>query len=243
MNEKRATSGHNRPSETPFDQVVTRIENLHLEAQNWLDGEGVADQAQADMVSKLLDDARKAKKEADELRKAESKPFDDGKAEVQARYKPLLGKADLIADLCKKVLAPFLDAQERAKREAEAKARAAAEAKAEAARKAHEAAKDSTDIAEREKAEAAIAEAKEAERAAARAGKDKGHAKGGSRVVGLRIYYAAEVTDMQTFARYVWEHHQAELREFLDGLAKRLAHEQPMQTLPGVTVHEQKRAV
>src|SRR3546814_7413600 len=53
-----------------------------------------------------LDDARKARKAAEDQRKIEAKPFDDGKAAVQALWTPLTdekkGRCALIADTCKK---------------------------------------------------------------------------------------------------------------------------------------------
>lgn len=233
-----AKIGHNR---SPFDLVSEAIETLHVEASNWLDGEAIETQGQADAVSKLLDEARKAKREADKARREEAKPFDDGKAAVQAKYKPLLTRADTIADACKRLLEPFLAAQERAKREAERKAREEAEAKSEAARKAYQEAQ-ATDLAAREEAERLIEDAKAAERAAAQAAKDRGAAKGGSRAVTLRTYYTPEITDYREFGRYVWAHHQAEMREFLDELAKGLARGGPRE-IPGLTIHTEQRAV
>lgn len=234
--------GHNRPAGTPFDAIIVRIDLLNLEAQNWLDGDPVATQGQADAIARLLDQAREARKAADELRKAEARPFDDGKAAVQAKFKPWLSKCDRIADSCKQVLAPFLAAKEREKREAEIKARADAEAKADAARRAFQTAAGTTDIVARERAEALAEEAKAAERAAAAAAREKGHARGGARAVGLRTHLESEVTDHQAFARYVWEHHQDSLRAFLDGFARELVRS-GRRNLPGVTVHEEKRAV
>ena len=73
-------AGHNLPPKTPFEAAGERIETLHVEANNWLDGDAIANQGQADTVAELLDDARKARKEADAARKVENKPFDVGKA-------------------------------------------------------------------------------------------------------------------------------------------------------------------
>lgn len=235
-----ATKGHNLPSETPFDKAAARIDLLHLEATNWLDGEPIDSQAQADAVSKLLDEARKAKKEADDARKTEAKPFDDGKAEVQARYNPLLKQADTIGDVCKKVLAPFLAKVEAEKREVERIAREKANAAAEAALKAHQAAA-ATDLAAREKAEAMLVEAKTLEAAANRAEKDKGAAKGGARAVTLRSVWTATISDNTAFARYVWQNHTNDMVEFLEGYASQLVRN-GARDLPGVIVTEEKRA-
>src|SRR3546814_8195285 len=76
--------GHNNPP-SPFDDIKAEIEALHEEARGWLDGEPVASQGQADALDKLKGMIRDAEKKAENLRKAEVKPFDDGKAAVQAR--------------------------------------------------------------------------------------------------------------------------------------------------------------
>jgi hypothetical protein len=86
-----ATIGHNSPP-TPFDDIETRINDLYEEAKMWLDGEEVTEQKQADALNTLASQIREAAKEAEEMRKAEAKPFDDGKKAVQERYNPLIQK-------------------------------------------------------------------------------------------------------------------------------------------------------
>lgn len=62
------------------------IEDLFTQAKGFLDGDPVTSQAVADEIGALLAEIRQAEKAADEARKLENKPFDDGKAEVQERY-------------------------------------------------------------------------------------------------------------------------------------------------------------
>jgi hypothetical protein len=195
----RAVIGGNQPPElTPYEAIKLHIDDLMETAQGFLDGEPITTQAVADEVGKLLDEARKARTAADEQRKIEAKPFDDGKKAVQALWTPLsdekTGKCALIAMTAKKALAPFL-AAEQAKKEA-----IAAEARCEADRKAEEAqaairAADETDLAARENAEALLKEAGKAEREANRAGKDRATATGGARAVSLRTVWTATLTD------------------------------------------------
>ena len=151
--------GHNNPP-SPFDAHRVNIEDLYGEAKNWLDGEPIASPEQAEAVETLLDMLRDGERAADEARKVEAKPFDDGKAEVQARYNPILKKAKVAADACKSALTTWRNAI------AAEKAKAAAAAQAEAAEKARIAAEamrqaTPTNIEEREKAEAAVAEAEQ----------------------------------------------------------------------------------
>ena len=213
--EMQAPMGHNNPP-TPFDDAARAVDEVWTEATHWLDGAAVQSQAEADAVAKLLDLARKAKKQADESRKADAKPFDDGKAAVQARYKPLLDRCDLIAGAAKKAVAPFLAAQEAAKREAERKAREKVEEAMRIAQAEFAAAKT---VEERARAEEAAAAAKQADIEARVAAKDRGQAKGGARAVTLRTVKRAEVRDLQALMRWVWNNDRSALAGWADGYA------------------------
>lgn len=223
--------GHNNPpveiEPTPFEMSEVEIGDLYAEAKNWLDGEPVSSQAQADGLSKLIDDLRKAAKLADERRVDENRPFDEGKAEVQARYNVLIednkragrfGKAILAIDMAKKALAPWLQRLEDEKRATAAKAREEADRKA---REAQEALRASQvdDLAQREAAEAMIRDAQRAEAAATFAENDKAHAKGGTRAMGLRSVWRAEMTDGRAAAGHYWTTRREEVDAFFQGLA------------------------
>lgn len=239
---------HNNPPEpTPFDLSKAEIEGLYMEAKNWLDGEGVTTEAQAEAVSKLIDLLRKAEKAADDRRIAENKPFDDGKAEVQARYAPLIantkavkGMTVLAIETAKAAIAPFLLAKQ-AKIDAAAKAaREKADEEAAAAVEAIRAARQGEpDLEAKEQAEALLRQAEQAEIDARHAEKAKAHATGGTRAIGLRTVWRAEMTDANAFAKWVWTNRNEELVEFLAALAERevKAHHVSM---PGVTAIEDK---
>ena len=231
--------GHNNPP-TPFDEAAAAIESLSVEATNWLDGEPISTQGQADTVAALIDQARTAKKEADSARKAEAKPFDDGKKEVQARYKPLIEKADTIADGCKRLLAPFLEkieAEKRAKAEEEArKAEAARQAAAEAARNA-----DMTNLAERQEADAKALEARQADMAAKAAAKDKASGSSGARAITLRSVFSGEITNLTKAARHYWKTDADTIRKTIEGLVARDVRN-GVREIPGVEVIEEKVA-
>lgn len=160
-----ATIGHNSDA---FTVARDTVNDALAEARLWLDGAAVADQDQADGLAGILDMLRKASKAADEARKLEAKPFDDGKAEVQARYKPLLTDADRAIDAVKAALAKW---QAEQKRIADEAARIAREAADKAAREAAEArrAADLANLAEREAADAKLAEAERLAKAADKA--------------------------------------------------------------------------
>lgn len=221
--------GHNNPpveiDPTPFEMSEVEIGDLYAEAKNWLDGEPVTTQAQADGLSKLIDDLRKAGKLADERRVAENKPFDDGKAEVQARYAPLIadtksvkGKVPLAVDMAKKALAPWLQKLEDEKQAAAKKAREEADAKLKAAQEALRASQVA-DLEKREAAEALIRDAEKAEAAATKAENSKAHATGGTRAMGLRSVWRAEMVDGREAARFYWATRRADVDNFFQGLA------------------------
>lgn len=240
MNAEVATIGHNMPPVTPFDECQSRIGDLYMEAKNWLDGEEVKTQEQADALSKLLDEIRKAGKEADEHRKVEKKPHADAATAVDAKWKPLIEDCKRATDAAKKALTPFLQAQEAERRAKAEAARREAEEKERAAREALQASRG--DLEAREAAEKQVEEAKAAEAAARKAEKDRAHAKGGARAVSLRTTYRAEVVDYQAFARWVWTHDAAALNAWLDEHAARLVRA-GRRDVPGVTVHEDQGAV
>ena len=202
---------HNQPS--PFADAAREVDIVWNESAHWLDGAIVIDQAEADAVGTLLDMARKARKAADLARRDEAKPFDDGKAEVQARYTPLLTRCDNITAAAKDALAPFLRAQEKAKRDAEAKAAADAEAARKAAQEAFASARG---IEAREQAEALAKAAKSAEIAARVAAKDTGKAKGGARAISLRTTIHPEVHDLHALLGWIWTNDRSALAGFAD---------------------------
>lgn len=98
-----------------YAEVKEEIDDLFEEAKNWLDGQPIETQGQADAVSKLLGMLRAAEKAADEARKLENIPFDTGKAAVQAKFAPLIadtkamrGKTVVAAAACLAALDPWL---------------------------------------------------------------------------------------------------------------------------------------
>ena len=240
---ERAVIGGNNPPTTPFDESKDKIESLYHEAKIWLDGEPVSSQAQADEIQKLMRLIQEAEKEADERRKIEAKPFDDGKAEVQARYNPLIqkdkGKTARAIQACKDALAPWLYKLDQQQRAAAEEARKKAEELQRAAQEAMRQ-REAANLEQREAAEALVAEAAAADAQARKAENARAQAKGVGRAASLRTYHIPEVTDYREFARYVWTSHMDDLTPLLDELARKYV-AAGRHALPGVTVHEEKR--
>lgn len=244
---KGSVVGDNNPPElTPFEVVKQEIDDLVLEARNWLDGEGVSNEDQASNVAILRDKLRDAAKRADELRKAEAKPFDDGKAEVQARYNPLIqkdrGLCDIAIQTCNNVLKPFLKAKDDAQRaEATRLQREAEEAAAVAQRAAREAA-ETQDIEEREKAESLLAEAREKAGDAKRADSAKPQVAGGARAAGLKSIFTPELVDPAAALAHYRQTRPGALKEWLIDQARidvRGGHHAP-DAIPGFTIKEDR---
>lgn len=245
-----ASIGHNKgPELSPYERIKEKIESLYEEALAYLDGEAIATQGQADDVSNLMNMLRDAREEADEARKEENKPFDEGKAAVQAKYAPLIadtksvkGKTVLAVEACKKALAPWLQKLDEEKRAAAEKARLEAEEKQRIAQEAIRSAQ-AADLASREAAEQQLQEAKKAEAAAKKAEADRGRAGGGvGRKASLRTYYIAEIHDLKEFTRYVWANYQDDMRTYLNQRAQWMV-DQGKRDIPGITVREDRRPV
>ena len=212
---ERAVAGNNR---TPFELAKESLEDLYAEAKQWLDGSPVTTQEEAAALNTLQTRIRETAKEAEKQRKAEAKQFDDGKAEVQARYKPILALADTADAAVKSALEPYLKALERKQQE---EARIARE---EANRKTQEALeamrnRDAANIESREAAEKLLEDAKKAERDASKAEDAKAHAKGEGRATGLRTVWVATMIDQSAAAKWVWNERRPELMTWIQDQA------------------------
>ncbi len=233
------------PAPKTYDEIKAHIDDLYLEAKNWLDGKPVETQAQADELSRLLGMIKEAEATADAIRKVENEPFDTGKAEVQARFAPLIsdtksvrGKTVLAREACQRALTPWLKKLDD-EREATAKAqRAEADRLAQAARDA--AKSDNLEVAE--SAHDIFAEAKGAERQAKATETDRARVGGGEyRATILRDNWVVEIENANTLLRHFWQTRRPELEAF----ALRLATEEVRagkRTIPGAKIWNDRRA-
>lgn len=234
------------PNATPFDLIQTDADDLLTEARAWADGTPVETQEQADEVSRLIECLRLNAKAADDARKDENKPHDDAKKAVQEKYAPLYadpktktpGKVFKAIDALKATLTPFLQRLDEEKREAERKAKELAD---KAAKEAAEAMREANwaDMSSRDDAESKVAEAEALAKAAREAEKSKAHASGGSRAMGLRTVWTAELTDPKGAAAYFWKLNPEAFNGFLQNLADDEVRQGKRQ-IPGFTITEKK---
>jgi hypothetical protein len=213
-----APIGHNGPpAPTPFETIKLHIDDMFETAQGFLDGDPILTQAQADDVDRLLDEARKARSAADAQRKIEAKPFDDGKAAVQALWTPYSdekkGKCALIAETCKKALAPFLIAKQAAIDAEAARLRKIAEDAMAAAQAARTEA--AGNLAATQQSEDALEFAAKQYRAADKLSNTRAQANGGSRATSLRSVWTAALSDSAAALRHYREHQPDALKAWL----------------------------
>lgn len=223
----------------PFEAITLHIEDLIAEAHNYLDGQPIESQGQADDVGKLLDMIRQAKKAADEQRVIEKKPHDEAAKAVQARWKPVIDKCDLAASVAKKALVPWLErleAEQRAEAERKRKEAEAAEA---LAWKAELAARDN--LAAAEEAERRREEAERAQRVAAKAEKAKAQASGGARAVSLRTRYRVEIVDRRALLAHYAKTRPDDLEAWLLDQAQRDCNA-GKRSIPGANIIEERSA-
>jgi hypothetical protein len=231
---------------TPFDLIADHLQDLISEARNFADGEPVSSQGQADAVSALIENLRTAAKDADAERVRENEPHDKAKAAVQAKYAPLIadpknknpGKVWKAIDALKACLQPYLAKLDAEKREAERVAREAADKAAKNAADAMRAAA-ANDLQAREAAEALIADAEAAAKLAKAAAGDKAHATGGSRAMGLRSVWKAELKDAQIAAGFFWKRDPSVFNAFLQKLADEDVRS-GKRSIPGFDVTEER---
>lgn len=241
---KGSVIGDNQPTNA-YDALKAHIDDLYHEAANFLDGKPIENDAQADAVSRILDDARKARAAAEAQRKIEAEPFDKGKAEVQAKWTPLTddkkGRCALIAETCKKALAPFLQKKEDARLAAVEAARQEAERQAAAASKARAAAA-TDDLAGQETARILQENAVAAQKAADRLDKSKTQVRGGERANSLRERWVATLVDPVAALKHYRVSQPGALKEWLLEQAEKDVRA-GARTIPGFEITDTKGVV
>jgi hypothetical protein len=213
----------------PFEAFSLHIEELFSLVSDTTAGAEVTTDEQDAALDGLLDDMRKAKKDADAQRATEKKPHDDAGNAVQAKWKPLITRCDMGMAEIKRLLTPYRDAKQKAKDEAARKAREEAEAKQRAAQ---EALKVSDDLEARFAAEEQL---KQAAKLTAVANKIDRSAKG------LRSSWKAEVTDYKALLRYMLDRRPDEMKAWLADQAQSEVRA-GVRAIPGVLITEERVA-
>ena len=220
MTDERHAIGANNPPRTVFDE----IDDLHLEATAWLDGEAIQNDAQAEALGMLMNKIRAAITACDEERKEKTVPLDEAKAAIQAVYNPYIQKANKDGTEGKGPRALTVAAKVRdawlTKKQAilDDQARVAREVAAEEKRIADEAVRASRgNLAAREQAEALLEAARAAEHKAIALAKAKPPTIGGRRTVTKKR--EAVLVDMSLAAGWAYKNHKFPMSEWLTTIA------------------------
>lgn len=214
---------NNPPADAAFSLHIDELFTLLSNA-----GE-VSNDEQEQAVDDLLDQFRKASKDADAARAVEKKPFDEQAKAVQAKWKPITTKADRGAAECKSLLTPYRVRKQAAKDEAARLARQEAEERQKAAQ---EALKASDDLEAKFHAEEQLKQASKLVASANRADRE---------ATGLRTVWEAEVTDRRAAHNHYIKTNPEAFANLIQELADRDARGSRA-PVPGIIFHERKIA-
>lgn len=218
---------HNNPP--PEAAFGLHIDDLFSLLSDTLAGGEVDTDAKEAAIDGLMDDFRKAEKDADKERAAEKKPHMDAAKAVDAEWKPIIDKASRGVTACKDAITPYRIARQKAKDEAARKAREEAEAKERAAQ---EALRQSEDL---EAKFAAEQELEQAKKLAAVANKiDRAP-------TGLRTRYIHRIINRRELLLHVVERYPEDLADMLNEFVRQKV-AGGLREMPGVEIIEEKRA-
>lgn len=223
---------HNRPPKTIFET----INDLYLEAQNWLDGKPIETDAQAVDLGKLMDMLKEARKTCEAERKAKVVPIDDAKKVIQAEYVPVLKKADDALDVATSVRNVWLKKKQAILDEQARKAREEADRVRREALEAMQASRG--DLLAREGAEALVEQARTAEHKAIALAKATPQTIGGRKTV--TKVWSATLVNLLDALRYYYQTRPADLSEYLTGLANGDVRRNGKQ-IPGFNITEKEQ--
>lgn len=226
MTDRHGLGGNSPP---PHEAFALEIEQLFSTVSGSVASPITTDEQEAG-IDGLLDDVRRARKDADAQRKAEKRPHSDAAKQVDANWMPLIDRCEHAEMALKKALTPYRQAKQKAKDEAARKAREEAEAKQKAAQ---QALRNSDDLEERFAAEEQLKQADRLVKSANRSDRE---------ATGLRSHWVAEITDHRAALNYYLKREPDQFKDLIQGLASRDARG-ARAPVPGVTFIEKKEAV
>ena len=202
----RAVIGGNFPPD-PIDEAMAPHAGTLDEAQNWLDGEPVQDEAQLKATDALLKELKAALKDLNAARDEATKPLHEAWKKEIARWKPTQDDLDRMVKALVAAQAPFKKALADKK---EAEKRLAWEVANAARRQAEEAAKaaQASDIEAQRQAAALAAQAQAADDAARAKTKDT--------VKGMRTVHKYEIEDHRAALHWIAQNDRDAMTAFIE---------------------------
>lgn len=222
-----ATIGDNQPP--ALEAFSMAIDDWMDEAKNHLDGKEIENQAQADDLGTILKTMKELARDAEKARKAEKQPHLDAGKAVDASWKPYLDKAKLVIAEATKPLTAW---RTKVQAEKDAEAQQLREEAEAAERKAQEARKEAASLEEAEQAEAMLQQADKAKKTANKIDRAP---------TGLRTTWEVEVTDYGALLAHYKSNMPDRVKDWLAQQAQRDVNG-GVRMIPGVIVHERKRA-
>lgn len=222
-----SNAGHNQPP--PDAAFSIAIDDLFSLLSDTLAGGEVTNDDQDSAIDAILDDFRKAAKDADKARAAEKKPFDDAAKAVQTKWKPIIDKADRGVTACKDALTPYRTAKQRAKDEAARKAREEAEA---IARAAQDALREADDLEAKYAAEIALEQAAKLQASANRIDRS---------ATGLRTHWTHRIVNRRELLLHVVERYPEDLADMLNEFVRQKV-AGGLRDMPGVEITQIQKA-
>lgn len=219
---REAVIGDNgAPQSTTFEAIKERVEDLRIEAKNWMDGSPIENAAQAGAVETLLEQVRAVKSDADKAREAEKKPHMEEADRIQAQYNTIIGKTKKVTGTAlvieDAILAALTKWRNKVAAEKAETLRLLEAERAAQTTKALEAFQESTKTSDLDQREAALVEIEKAREAAFAFSS----AQKTVEVKGLKTVYSIEVTDYVALARYAWTAWGDDLKAWLFEQAQR----------------------
>lgn len=229
MNDLTPDRLHNGPPD-PIDEALAPYSDAIAEAENWLDGTPVTDEAQMKAVDAIISDVRKAKVDLGKAKKSATAPLHDAWKSEIARWKPTEDDIDRRLKGLAAIVEPF---KRKLAEEKEAAKRAAYEEAQRKDREAQETASKASaaDYEAQLEADRAMQEAIDAKKAAFAANKDT--------VKGLRTVTKHEVTDHRTALHWIAKNDRDAVTAFVDEYARR---NHKAAEIEGVRVWQEKEA-
>lgn len=216
----------NSPPEIAFSMA---IDDLYEEAKNFIDGSPIATEGQAEAIATIFDQLKALRRDGDAQRKAEKKPHDDAGKAVQAKWVPILDKADIAIKAIEKPLSAYRAAVLAEQHRIAEQARI----EAENARLAALQAKDDDSLEGLEQLETLRSIADAAEKQARRAA-PKGP-------TGLRTYWEGEVTNYSQALAWIRANEPERLKMAIDAMVKEAVNS-GVRRMDGVVITERKKA-
>ena len=226
MPSSTSIGSNNPPPDAAFSIAIDDLFSL---LSDTLAGGEVTNDEQDAAIDAILDDFRKAAKDADKARAAEKKPFDDAAKAVQTKWRPIIDKADRGVTACKDALTPYRTAKQRAKDEAAHKAREEAEA---IARAAQEALREADDLEAKYAAEIALEQASKLQASANRIDRAP---------TGLRTHWTHRIINRRELLLHVVERYPEDLADMLNEFVRQKV-AGGLRDMPGVEITQIQKA-